>query len=92
MLRIDSINLSATAAAADIQNASWFLDIDLQRTVLICPTPLCCGCCGAVCVSPGDVTELKCPAGQTFSQEELTKALEEHKPAVLFLCQVRGIR
>jgi alanine-glyoxylate transaminase/serine-glyoxylate transaminase/serine-pyruvate transaminase len=35
----------------------------------------------------GDVIELKCPAGQTFSQEELTKALEEHKPAVLFLCQ-----
>jgi hypothetical protein len=46
----------------------------------------------ALCVSPGDVIELKCPAGQTFSQEELTKALEEHKPAVLFLCQVRGIR
>lgn len=45
-----------------------------------------------VCVSPGDVIELKCPAGQTFSQEEVTKALEEHKPAVLFLCQVRGIR
>jgi alanine-glyoxylate transaminase/serine-glyoxylate transaminase/serine-pyruvate transaminase len=39
----------------------------------------------------GDVIELKCPAGQTFSQEELTKALEEHKPAVLFLCQGESI-
>lgn len=35
----------------------------------------------------GDVIELKCPTGTTFSQEELTAALEKHKPAVLFLCQ-----
>lgn len=35
----------------------------------------------------GDVIELKCPTGQTFSQQELTAALEQHKPAVLFLCQ-----
>jgi len=35
----------------------------------------------------GDVIELKVPAGKTFSKEELTQALEQHKPAVLFLCQ-----
>jgi hypothetical protein len=35
------------------------------------------------------VIELKCPTGTTFSKEELTAALEKHKPAVLFLCQVR---
>jgi alanine-glyoxylate transaminase/serine-glyoxylate transaminase/serine-pyruvate transaminase len=34
------------------------------------------------------VIELKCAAGKTFSLEELTKSLEQHKPAVLFLCQV----
>ena len=33
---------------------------------------------------------MKVPAGQTFSTEELTKALEQHKPAMLFLCQVGG--
>lgn len=36
---------------------------------------------------PGDVIELKVPAGKTFSLTELTAALEQHKPAVLFLCQ-----
>jgi alanine-glyoxylate transaminase/serine-glyoxylate transaminase/serine-pyruvate transaminase len=35
----------------------------------------------------GNVIELKCDAGKTFSLEELTKSLEQHKPAVLFLCQ-----
>jgi alanine-glyoxylate transaminase/serine-glyoxylate transaminase/serine-pyruvate transaminase len=35
----------------------------------------------------GDVIELKCPTGTTFRKEELTAALEKHKPAVLFLCQ-----
>jgi len=39
------------------------------------------------CASAGEVIELKVPAGKTFSTEELTKALEQHKPAVLFLCQ-----
>jgi len=36
----------------------------------------------------GDVVELKAEAGKSFSLAELTKALETHKPAVLFLCQV----
>ncbi|KAF8062065.1 Agxt [Scenedesmus sp. PABB004] len=35
----------------------------------------------------GDVIELKVPAGKTFSLPELTAALEQHKPKVLFLCQ-----
>jgi alanine-glyoxylate transaminase/serine-glyoxylate transaminase/serine-pyruvate transaminase len=35
----------------------------------------------------GEVIELKCPTGETFSTQELTAALEKHKPAVLFLCQ-----
>ncbi len=35
------------------------------------------------------VVDLKKAAGQTFSYDELKAALEEHKPAVLFLCQVR---
>lgn len=35
-----------------------------------------------------DVIELKCPPGQSFSFEEVKKAVEEHKPALLFLCQV----
>eukprot|EP00878_Enallax_costatus_P037844 GHUV01042894.1.p1 GENE.GHUV01042894.1~~GHUV01042894.1.p1 ORF type:complete len:216 (-),score=27.99 GHUV01042894.1:345-956(-) len=35
----------------------------------------------------GDVIELKVPAGRTFSTAELTAALEQHKPAVMFLCQ-----
>ena len=35
----------------------------------------------------GNVIELKVPTGQTFSLEQLTAALEQHKPAVLFLCQ-----
>ena len=33
------------------------------------------------------VVDLKKEAGKTFSLEELTKAVETHKPAVLFLCQ-----
>lgn len=33
------------------------------------------------------VVELKKEAGKTFSLEELTAAVETHKPAVLFLCQ-----
>jgi hypothetical protein len=35
----------------------------------------------------GDVIELKAEAGRSFSLAEMTKALETHKPAVLFLCQ-----
>ncbi len=35
------------------------------------------------------VVDLKKAAGQTFSYDELKAVLEEHKPAVLFLCQVR---
>lgn len=34
-----------------------------------------------------NVVELKAEAGETFSLEALTAALEQHKPAVLFLCQ-----
>lgn len=34
-----------------------------------------------------NVVDLKKEAGKTFSLEELTKAVETHKPAVLFLCQ-----
>ena len=39
-----------------------------------------------------DVAEIRAEAGRGFSLEELTKALEQHKPAVLFLCQARGGR
>lgn len=35
----------------------------------------------------GKVITLDKAAGGTFSLEELTAALEQHKPAVLFLCQ-----
>ena len=35
------------------------------------------------------VVDLKKAAGQTFSHAELKAAVEEHKPAVLFLCQVQ---
>ena len=35
----------------------------------------------------GKVVSLDKAAGGTFSLEELTAALEQHKPAVLFLCQ-----
>lgn len=31
---------------------------------------------------------MKKEAGKTFTYEELKAAVEEHKPAVLFLCQV----
>jgi alanine-glyoxylate transaminase/serine-glyoxylate transaminase/serine-pyruvate transaminase len=34
-----------------------------------------------------DVVELKTPAGTTFSYDALKKALQEHKPKLLFLCQ-----
>lgn len=34
-----------------------------------------------------DVVELKKPAGQSFSLEELKASLVQHRPAVLFLCQ-----
>jgi len=34
-----------------------------------------------------NVVDLKKEAGKTFSLEELTAAVETHKPAVLFLCQ-----
>ncbi|KAK9822746.1 hypothetical protein WJX74_003394 [Apatococcus lobatus] len=34
-----------------------------------------------------NVIELKCPPGQSFTFEEVKKAVEEHKPALLFLCQ-----
>ena len=36
----------------------------------------------------GDVVNLEKPAGQTYSLEELKSAVEEHKPALLFLVQV----
>ncbi|KAK9813216.1 hypothetical protein WJX72_010906 [[Myrmecia] bisecta] len=35
----------------------------------------------------GNVIDLKTPAGTSFSLEQLTSAVEQHKPAVLFLCQ-----
>ena len=35
-----------------------------------------------------NVVDLKKEAGKTFSYAELEAALKEHKPAVLFLCQV----
>ncbi|KAG2495109.1 hypothetical protein HYH03_006719 [Edaphochlamys debaryana] len=34
-----------------------------------------------------DVVEIKCPTGETFSYADLKKAVETHKPKVLFLCQ-----
>lgn len=37
----------------------------------------------------GDVVELKTDAGTTFSFDTIKSAVEQHKPAVLFLCQVR---
>ena len=36
-----------------------------------------------------DVTDLKVPPGQTLSYELIKQTLEQTKPAVLFLCQVR---
>ena len=36
-----------------------------------------------------NVVDMKKEAGKTFSHAELEAALKEHKPAVLFLCQVR---
>ncbi|KAK9851902.1 hypothetical protein WJX84_004260 [Apatococcus fuscideae] len=35
-----------------------------------------------------DVVELKCAPGKSLSFEEVKQAVEEHKPALLFLCQV----
>ncbi len=37
----------------------------------------------------GDVIELKAPLGETFSYETLKANVEKHKPALLFLVQVR---
>ncbi len=34
-----------------------------------------------------EVVNLQTPAGTSFSLEALTSAIEEHKPALLFLCQ-----
>ena len=34
------------------------------------------------------MVDMKKEAGKTFTYEELKAAVEEHKPAVLFLCQV----
>jgi hypothetical protein len=36
----------------------------------------------------GEVIQLKAAAGSTFSIDELKKAVQEHKPAILFLVQV----
>ena len=36
----------------------------------------------------GKVVNMEQEAGKSFSYEELKTALETHKPAVLFLCQV----
>ena len=41
------------------------------------------------CCCAADVIELKAPAGKTFSYGELKAAVEQHKPAALFLVQVR---
>ena len=38
----------------------------------------------------GNVVEMKRDAGQTFSFEEIKAGVEQHKPAVLFLCQVHA--
>ena len=44
--------------------------------------------CKALLCPAGDVVSLETKAGTTFSLQELAQALEQHKPAVLFLCQV----
>ncbi len=37
--------------------------------------------------------DLQCPPGQTLSYEAIKQAIEQHKPKLLFLCQVgRGER
>ena len=38
----------------------------------------------------GKVVNMETEAGKSFSKEEIKTALETHKPAVLFLCQVRS--
>lgn len=44
----------------------------------------------AVCSHPaGEVVQLKADPGATFSIAELKAAVKEHKPAILFLVQVR---
>ena len=37
----------------------------------------------------GKVVNMETEAGTSFSYEQIKKTVEEHKPAVLFLCQVR---
>lgn len=37
----------------------------------------------------GKVVNMETEAGKSFSYEQIKKTVEEHKPAVLFLCQVR---
>ncbi len=37
----------------------------------------------------GKVVNMEQEAGKSFSYEQIKTALETHKPAVLFLCQVR---
>jgi hypothetical protein len=41
-----------------------------------------------VCAAAGEVIQLKAAAGSTFSIDELKKAVQQHKPAILFLVQV----
>lgn len=43
-------------------------------------------------LSAGEVIQLKAPAGATFSIDELKAAVKQHKPAILFLVQVRHLR
>lgn len=40
-------------------------------------------------VCAAKVVNLEQEAGKSFSYDQLKKAVEKHKPAVLFLCQVR---
>jgi hypothetical protein len=39
-------------------------------------------------VHAGNVVSLEAEAGTTFSLQQIEEALKQHKPAVLFLCQV----
>lgn len=47
----------------------------------LCFVMLCCA---------GEVIQLKAEPGATFTIDELKKAVKEHKPAILFLVQVRA--
>lgn len=40
------------------------------------------------CSAAANVVNLEKEAGKAFSFDELSKAVTQHKPAVLFLCQV----